>query len=114
MSVKSLEHFFYAKSIAVVGASNDASKTGYQVVHNLDSRGYQGTIYPVNPKEKEIAGLPCYSSIMEIKEPLELVVITVPAKFVLPVVDQAIERGDVKGLVVISAGFREVKTPRGD
>lgn len=108
-----LDYFFYPESIAVVGASKSPGKAGYQVLKNLTTLGYQGKVYPVNPKEDTINDLPCYPSLKAIEEKVDLVTITVPARHVNPVVREAAERGDVKAIVVVSAGFSETKTPEG-
>lgn len=113
MDKKSLDQFFYAKSIAVVGASDDPQKAGYQIFHNLITQGYSGKAFPVNPGKNMIQGCLCFSSILDIPGKLDLVVITIPAKGVLAVVDQMILRGDAHALVLISAGFRETKTEEG-
>jgi acetyltransferase len=107
----SLREIFESRSVAVVGASKDPSKAGHQVVRTLLAAGYLGKVYPVNPNEKEILDLPCYSSIAEIKESLDLVVISLPTKAVIAVMKQAEQRGDVKGVVVLSGGFAETAIP---
>ncbi|OGO09037.1 MAG: hypothetical protein A2Y61_07145 [Chloroflexi bacterium RBG_13_60_13] len=107
----SLREIFESRSIAVVGASEDPSKAGHQVVRTLLAAGYLGKIYPVNRNEKQILGLPCYSSIAEIKGPLDLIVISLPGKAVISVMEEAEQRGDVKGVVVLSAGFAETAIP---
>jgi acyl-CoA synthetase (NDP forming) len=107
----SLRQIFESRSVAVVGASKDPFKAGHQVVRTLLAAGYLGKVYPVNPNEKEILGLPCYRSIAEIKEPLDLIVISLPGKAVITVMEEAEQRGDVKGVVVLSAGFAETAIP---
>lgn len=107
----SLRKIFEAQSVAVVGASRDPFKAGHQVVRTLLTVGYQGKIYPINPNEKEILGLSCYRSIAEIQEPLDLVVICLPGKAAVTVMEEAERRGDVKGVVVLSAGFAETGIP---
>lgn len=108
-----LDNFFYPDTIAVVGASKNPGKAGYQVLNNLTKLGFSGKVFPINPKEENIGGLKCYASIKEVEEKIDLVVITVPAKHVNPVVQEAADRGDVKAIVVVSAGFSETKTPEG-
>jgi acyl-CoA synthetase (NDP forming) len=107
----SLRQIFESRSVAVVGASKDPFKAGHQVVRTLLAAGYLGKVYPVNREEKEILGLPCYSSIAEIKEPLDLIVVSLPGKAVITVMEEAEQRGDVKGVVVLSAGFAETAIP---
>jgi acetyltransferase len=113
VSFKELNTFFYPESIAVVGASTNPSKAGYQVVKNLTNIPYAGRVYPVNPKEDIIQGLKCYPSILDIEDKIDLLIITVPAKGVLPIIEQAIQRGDIKAATVVSAGFSETKTEEG-
>lgn len=107
----SLTSIFESRSVAVVGASKDPFKAGHQVVRTLLAAGYLGKVYPINRNEKEILGLPCYSSIAEIKEPLDLIVISLPGKTVITVLEEAEQRGDVKGVVVLAAGFAETGIP---
>jgi acetyltransferase len=107
----SLNEIFESRSVAVVGASEDPFKAGHQVVRTLLDAGYVGRIYPVNRTENEILGLPCYGSIAEIQEPLDLIVISLPGRAVLAVMEEAEQRGDVKGVVVLSAGFAETAIP---
>jgi acyl-CoA synthetase (NDP forming) len=89
----SLHEIFESRSVAVVGASKDPSKAGHQVVRTLLAVGYLGKVYPVNPKETKILGLLCYTSITEIKEPLDLIVICLPGKAVIAVMEEAEQRG---------------------
>ena len=56
--IAAMDAIFFPKSIAFVGASNNFNKWGFLILHNLIMGGYQGPIYPVNPKEKSILGRP--------------------------------------------------------
>lgn len=94
-------------SIAVIGASMDREKWGYRILNNIISGGYRGGIYPVNPKENEILGLKCYSSILDVSGGVDLGIIVVPAPTVPRVVAEC-GGGGVGGVVVVSAGFGEV------
>ncbi len=105
------EQIFYAKSIAIVGASNKPSKAAHQIINTMLKGGYQGTIYPIHPREKDVLGLKCYQSISEIEESLDLLVIGVPAKEVYKIFLEASTRGDIKGAVILSAGFSETGDP---
>ena len=102
-----LDKLFKPDSIAVLGASKTPGKIGNAVVRNILDSGYQGLIYPVNPREEMIEELNCYSSVSEIPNPVDLAVICVPARFVCEAVETCGKTG-VKGLVVISAGFKEI------
>ncbi|MDY6846504.1 MAG: acetate--CoA ligase family protein [Chloroflexota bacterium] len=95
------------KGIAIIGASTTPGKIGYSVVKNLIESGYKDGIYPVNPSADEILGLKTYKSVLDIPDPVDAAVITIPAKFVLDVVPECGEKG-IKGLIVITSGFSEV------
>lgn len=95
------------RSIAVVGASRTPDTIGHQIVANLLRYGFTGAVYPVNPRAGSIHSVRAYPRVGELPEVVDLAVITVPKQFVLDVAEEAGQRG-VKGLVVISAGFREV------
>ena len=82
ITLDTLNSVFNAKTVAVVGASNNPDKTGYQVLKNIIDGGYQGRLYPINPKADEILGVPCYQSMLDVPEDIDLVVVIVPAKFV--------------------------------
>lgn len=102
-----LNSVFNAKNVAVVGASNNPDKTGYQVLRNIIGGGFKGRIYPINPKSDEILGLKCSKELRNLPEDIDLVVVIVPAKFVPDVMRQAAEK-HAKGAVIISGGFREI------
>ncbi len=103
----SLDPLFRPKSIAVVGASRNPGTIGYQIVDNLIRHGFQGVVYPVNPKAAAIHSVQAFPSVGEIPGEVEMAVIVVPKELVLEVVEECGEKG-VKAVVVISAGFKEV------
>ncbi len=102
-----LDPIFNPKSVAIVGASRDPKAIGHQCVKNLIESGYEGKIYPVNPKADEVAGLKCYHSVTEIPDEVDIALIVVPAKYVPAVTEECGKKG-VKGLVIIASGFSEV------
>ena len=102
-----LELFFDPQGVAVIGASNDPAKLSYGVVRNLKEHGYQGPIYPINPKGGEMLGLTIYPSIAAVPDPIELAVIMVRADLVPGELRACGERG-LKVVIVITGGFREV------
>ena len=102
-----LDATFSPSSIAIVGASRHRGKIGYEILHNLIVNEYQGTVYPVNPKATSVHGIRSYRSVLEIPDAVDLAVITVPAEVAIAAVEECGKKG-VKGLVVITAGFREV------
>ncbi|PKO20691.1 MAG: acyl-CoA synthetase [Chloroflexi bacterium HGW-Chloroflexi-1] len=102
-----LDMFTNPGGVAVIGASASPGKLGYQVLENIVQYGYEGKVYPVNPKAEEILGLPVYKSVLDVPDPVDLAVVLVPARFVPGVLAECGQRG-LSGAVVISAGFREV------
>ena len=70
------------RSVAVIGASNEDGKIGNSVMKNLINGGYQGDIYPINPKADEILGRKAYKSITDVPGDVDVAVFAVPAKFV--------------------------------
>jgi acetyltransferase len=102
-----LEAIFAPQSVAIVGASPDPSKLGHRVLRNVVDNGYTGRVFPIHPTAPIVLNLPTYPSISAVPEPIDLAVIVVPAQAVLPVIDECGKKG-VHGLVVISAGFKEI------
>ncbi|MEX0567854.1 MAG: acetate--CoA ligase family protein [Candidatus Njordarchaeota archaeon] len=111
--IEKLDKVFNPKSVAVIGASRHPGKIGYQVLKNIIDGGYDGKIYPINPKADEILGIKCYPSVKDIKEEVDLAVIAVPAPIVGRVMKDCAEK-KVGGAVVISSGFSEVGNKEGE
>ncbi|MDZ4803783.1 MAG: acetate--CoA ligase family protein [Candidatus Eisenbacteria bacterium] len=107
MTKPSLDGIFKPQSVAVVGASNRPGNIGREIVHNLIEFEFQGPVFPVNPKLRTLHSLKAYPSVDAIPDPVDLAVIVVPKEQVSTVVEACGRKG-VKGLVVITAGFREV------
>ncbi len=114
-NISTLSVFFDPKSVAVVGASSDPKKPGNTALRHMISMGYKGKLYPVNPREKNILGLPCYKSVSDIPEPVELCVLMVAAEFTIAVAKELADRrrrfNDVKAAICMSAGFGELDAP---
>src|ERR1700761_8760316 len=104
--VHPLDHIFQPKSVALIGASERAGSVGRNVLWNLLSTPFGGTVYPVNPKRDSILGIRAYKDIKSIPEPVDLVVVTTPAGSVPAIMQEAVDAG-VPGGIVISAGFKE-------
>jgi acetyltransferase len=102
-----LDYILKPKSIAVIGASRRENSIGWQIVDNLLAHGFAGAVYPVNPSAASIHSIKAYPAIGNVPGPVELAIIVVPGEYVNEVARQCVEAG-VKGLVVISAGFKEV------
>jgi acetyltransferase len=97
---------FNPKSVAIVGASHTPGKVGYEVLKNLIDGGYQGKIFPVNPKGGQLLGQKVYAQLSQIPQPIDMVVVAIPAQLVLEVVAQAGQQ-QANSVVVISSGFKE-------
>lgn len=102
-----LTTFFRPKSVAVVGASKTPGKISNAIMRNIIESGYQGAIYPVNPRADEIEGHACYPTVTDIPGEIDTAVMVVPAAKVLQSARECGEKG-VKTITVISAGFKEI------
>ncbi len=102
-----LDPILRPKSVAIIGASPRPGSIGHEVMHNIVDADFNGVVYPVNPKAPFIQSMKAYRSVLEIPDPIDLAYVIVPRDHVLPVVDECGRKG-VKGLCVISAGFREI------
>jgi acyl-CoA synthetase (NDP forming) len=102
----SLEHIVSPRSVAIIGASATPGKWGHEILKGIVTGGYAGRVYPVNPKGGEMLGLRAYARVSDIEGPVDLAIIGTQAQLVLDSVRDCREKG-VKGVVVISAGFRE-------
>ncbi len=107
MSKHYLQPLFCPSSIAVFGASNTPDSIGHVLFKNLLENGYKGELYAINPKYEKIQEQSCYASLKDLSGvPIDLVVITTPAKTV-PDIIEACGRHGIKMAVIISAGFSE-------
>jgi acyl-CoA synthetase (NDP forming) len=98
---------FSPRSIAFVGASNTVTKWGFLILFNLLDGGYEGKVYPINPREQEVMGIPAYPRILDVPDTIDLAIVVVPPPQVLPVIRQCLEKRIPAG-VVITAGFGEL------
>ena len=103
---KDIESIMTPNSIAVVGATNRPGSVGLAVFRNILSGGFQGVLYPVNPKAKSVQSVKAYPSLTDIPDEVDMAVIIVPAEIVPTVLEEA-GRKQVKAAIVISAGFKE-------
>ena len=101
-----LNAIFNPQSIAVVGASTRPGTVGNDIFRNLLMSGFNGSVYPINPKNPHVLGVHTYPSLSAVPGEIDLAVMIIPAKAVLATADEAIAK-KVKGIVVISAGFKE-------
>ena len=104
---------FNPETVAVIGASKSPRKLGYHVMKSLTDGGFEGRIVPINPGSKEIMGIPSSPSIDAFPDPIDLAIVVVPAQLV-PKIFEECERNAIKGVVLITAGFKEIDDPSGD
>ena len=104
-----LDSFFNPKSIAVVGVSADPKKLGSLIFNNLQNAKYTGKLYPINTRVggQLLYGHTSFKNVREVKEPLDLVIFVVAAKFCSSIVDDCIANG-TKNISIIAAGFSEI------
>ncbi len=107
LSTEDISHLFYPKSLAIVGISRRENSLGKNLFDNLLASGYNGSIYPVNPKMDEFEGYPVFHKLSDIQGEVELVVSLVSRKYVLSLVEDCISK-NVKALVIITSGFGEI------
>lgn len=102
----SLREILYPESIAIIGASKDPTKRGFRSIQKLLEDHYPGAIYPVNPRQTEILGLPCHARVTDIPGDVDLALICTAAKTLPELIAQCGRKG-VKGAVVLAGGFAE-------
>ncbi|GAA1070842.1 acetate--CoA ligase family protein [Nocardiopsis composta] len=101
-----MRRIFRPRSIAVIGASNEAGKIGNSVIRNIVDGGYEGEVYPVNPKADEVYGRTAYRSIADVPGEVDVAVFAIPAKFVAGALEEVGAKG-AAGAVLIPSGFAE-------
>jgi acetyltransferase len=102
-----LDKIFNPRSVAIIGASDEVGSVGYALMKNFMDLGFEGKVFPVNIRKTEILGIKAYQSVEQIPDAVDLAVIATPAKTVPEVVEQCGRTG-IKGVIIISAGFKEV------
>ncbi len=102
-----LSVLFHPRSIAIIGASDDLTRIGGLPIRFLRQHGYRGKIFPVNPKYREVAGLPCYPSLKDIPGPVDLALIGIPRQFVFEAFKRCAEKR-VPFVILFSAGYAEM------
>jgi acyl-CoA synthetase (NDP forming) len=104
---------FNPRAVAVIGASDNPGKLGSHVMRSLTEGEYPGKIFPVNPGKDEILGIRTYPSLLKVPETVDLSIIVLPAEQVPKIITECKEKG-VKGIVLITAGFKEIEDKRGE
>ncbi len=103
MSTRNLEYLFAPRSVAVIGASERPASVGYTVMRNLLADGFEGPIWPVNPKYAQVAGRQAYASVKELPQAPELAVICTPPPTLPGLIEELGGRGS-RAAVVLTAG----------
>ncbi len=106
MNTHYLSSLFTPKSLVLFGASDRKNSVGQVVFQNILSSGFQGQVYAVNPKHKQVQGQKAFASLMDIDKNIELAIVATPAKTVPDIVKACGEHG-IKMMLIMSAGFRE-------
>jgi acetyltransferase len=104
--VESLQNVFNPRSVAVIGASEVPGKAAERRTRSLFEGGYDGDVYLVNPKRSELFGQKVYPSITAVDKNIDLAMIVVAPRFLVPAVADSVKRG-VKGIIIITAGLGE-------
>jgi acetyltransferase len=112
MSIKHLDAFFNPRAIALVGASDAPGSIGAVLAANLLAGGFKGPVMPVNPKHAKVAGVSCYPDVAHLPQSADLGVVCTPPAAV-PGVVAALGRQGARAAVIVTAGFGEVREPRG-
>ena len=105
-STENIDLFFHAKSVAIYGASASQNSVGQAIIQNFIKPQYTGKVYAVNPKYEQVLGVPCFPSMSEIPDQVDLVVVAVPAR-ITPRVFEDIGIKGCKAAIIISGGFSE-------
>ncbi len=106
MAIKKLNSIFKPKRIALIGVSDNPNSVGGITLRNLVGGGFNGVVYPVNPKREAVLGIPCYPDVKSLPKTPDLAVIMIAAKFVPQVIRECGEAG-INGIIIMSAGFKE-------
>ena len=95
------------KSIAIVGASDNKNRIGGRPLSHMIEQNFEGTVYPVNPNREKVQGLKSYPNLQDIPGDLDFVLIAVPAKFVVNVIEDAVKK-NARTALIFSSGFSEI------
>jgi len=106
------EPVFHPRSVAIIGASNDATKFGGRTYSSLKARRFQGGLYAVNPSVTEVDGDRAYARVQDIQGPVDMAIVVVAAPHVVQTVADCAEKG-VRAVQILTAGFRESGSAEG-
>ncbi|HAB50869.1 MAG: acetyl-CoA synthetase [Ignavibacteria bacterium RIFOXYB2_FULL_35_12] len=104
---EAIQKIFYPKTICIVGASTKEKSIGYELLKSIKNYGYQGKLFPVDPKADSVLGCKCYHTISDIADVIDLAIVMVPKAFAEQTIDELLSKA-VKSIILITAGFKEV------
>ena len=107
LNIHNLDYIFKPKRIALIGVSTNPNSVSRKVLTNLVGSGFRGVVYPISPAEEAVMGIPCFPDLKSLPKTPDQGVICTPAAQVPASVTACGEAG-IKGLIIISAGFKEV------
>jgi len=107
MGTKKLDKLFNPKVIAIIGATARKGTVGHSLMKNIIGSGFDGIVYPINPKRTNVLGVKAYADIKDVPDKVDLAIIATPAKTV-PAIVEACGYSGVSGILLISAGFSEI------
>jgi acetate---CoA ligase (ADP-forming) len=110
-TIASLQPLVNPKAVAIIGAARNTGTIGNLLMRCIMQSGYSGIVYPVNPNADAVLSVKTYKSVLDIPGKVDMAIIAVPAKLVNKVADECGQKG-VRGLIVISDGFKE-RSPEG-
>lgn len=102
-----IEKLLYPKSVAIVGASSKKGSLSWELVNNILNYGFQGKVFPINPKAPAVHSIKAYTSLLEVEDEIDLAIIMLPKDLVLNCIDECYKK-KIFSVVVITAGFKEV------
>ncbi len=106
-TAQDLKSFFYPRSVAIIGASSNLDSISGRPIRYLADNGYEGAIYPVNPKYSEIAGYQCYPSVAAVPAEVDMAIVAVSVQRLFDSLEECAAKG-VKNAVIFTSGFAEV------
>ncbi|MGB3906086.1 MAG: CoA-binding protein [Anaerolineae bacterium] len=110
--IENLDTLFYPRNVAIVGASKNPGKLGYHVLKSLTEGGFKGDLFPINPGETQLFGAKAYPSVLDVPHEVDVAIVVLPARAVPDIFRQCAAKG-VKGIVLITAGFKEIEDETG-
>lgn len=107
MNIHKLDKIFNPQRIALIGVTTNPNSVSGKILTNLVSAGFRGVVYPVNPDQEAVLGIPCYPDVNSLPRTPDLGIICIPAEKVPAMIKECGEAG-ILGLIIISAGFKEI------